>query len=92
DELLAALKPDVAVITTMSTIADIYEAMATCARNGVNAISTAEEAIYPQNSSPTLVAELDALAKENGCTLTGSGYPDMYWGVLVDTLAGSLNK
>ena len=36
--------------------------------------------------------ELDALAKENGCTLTGSGYPDMYWGVLVDTLAGSLNK
>lgn len=92
DDLLAALKPDVAVITTMSTIADIHDAMATCARNGVNAISTAEEAIYPQNSSPALVAELDALAKENGCTLTGSGYPDMYWGVLVDTLAGSVNK
>ncbi len=92
DALLAALKPDVAVITTMSTIADIHDAMATCARNGVNAISTAEEAIYPRNSSPALIAELDALAKQNGCTLTGSGYPDMYWGVLVDTLAGSVNK
>lgn len=92
DALLSELKPDVAVITTMSTIADIYDAMAVCAKNGVNAISTAEEAIFPQNSSPKLVAELDALAKANNCTLSGSGYPDMYWGVLVDTLAGSLNK
>jgi 4-hydroxy-tetrahydrodipicolinate reductase len=32
------------------------------------------------------------LAKEYGVTLAGSGYPDMYWGVLIDTLAGSMHK
>lgn len=91
DAELARLSPDVCVVTTMSTIADIFDVFATCARHGVNAISTAEEAIFPRNSSPALVNELDELARYHGCTLTGSGYPDMYWGVLIDTLAGSLN-
>lgn len=91
EDFLVAHKPDVCVVTTLSTVADINDIFTICARTGVNAISTAEEAIYPWNSSPKLVAELDALAKENGCTLTGSGYPDMYWGVLVSTLAGSMH-
>lgn len=92
DRVLAALKPDVCVVATLSTMADVREAFAVCARNGVNAIATAEEAIYPWNSSPEITRELDQLAKQHGCTLAGSGYPDMYWGVLVDTLAGSLHK
>lgn len=92
DRVLAERKPDVCVVATLSTMADIRTAFAACARNGVNAITTAEEAIYPWNSSPGITAELDALAKQHGCTLAGSGYPDMYWGVLVDTLAGSLHK
>lgn len=90
--LLASLKPDVCVVATMSTMADIRDAFALCAENGVNAISTCEEAIYPWNSSPAITEELDGLAKQNGVTLAGSGYPDMYWGVLVDTLAGSMQK
>lgn len=91
DRLLGELKPDVCVVATRSTMAEIEEAFATCARNGVNAISTAEEALYPWNSSPEITRSLDALAKEHGITLSGSGYPDMYWGVLVDTLAGSIH-
>ncbi|MDR2902432.1 MAG: dihydrodipicolinate reductase [Lactobacillales bacterium] len=90
--ILSKLKPDVCVIATMSTMADIKDAMTVCAENGVNAISTCEEAIYPWNSSPAITQELDALAKKNKVTLTGSGYPDMYWGVLIDTLAGSMHK
>ena len=92
DKVLAELKPDVCVIATMSTMADIKEAMTVCAKNGVNAISTCEEAIYPWNSSPDITDELDILAKKYNCTLAGSGYPDMYWGVLIETLAGSLHK
>ncbi|HHX14491.1 MAG TPA: dihydrodipicolinate reductase [Clostridiales bacterium] len=92
DEVLAALKPDVCVVATMSTMADIKEAFTVCAKNGVNAISTCEESLYPWNSSPAITQELDALAKKNGVTLAGSGYPDMYWGVLIDTLAGSMQK
>lgn len=92
ERILGECKPDVCVVATLSTMADVQEAFTACARNGVNAIATAEEAIFPWNSSPAITAELDALAKQHGCTLAGSGYPDMYWGVLVDTLAGSLHK
>lgn len=90
--ILKELKPDVCVVATMSTMADIKDAFTICAESGVNAISTCEEALYPWNSSPDITKELDALAKKNGCTLAGSGYPDMYWGVLIDTLAGSMHK
>ncbi len=92
DRMLAELKPDVCVIATRSTMVDLKEAFTICAKNGVNAISTCEEALYPWNSSPAITKELDELAKKNNCTLTGSGYPDMYWGVLIDTLAGSMHK
>ena len=92
DRILAELKPDVCVIATRSTMLDVKEAFSVCARNGVNAIATCEESLYPWNSSPAITKELDDLAKKNNCTLSGSGYPDMYWGVLIDTLAGSLHK
>lgn len=92
DSILAELKPDVCVIATRSTMLDVKEAFAVCAKNGVNAIATCEESLYPWNSSPAITKELDELAKKNNCTLAGSGYPDMYWGVLIDTLAGSLHK
>lgn len=92
DRMLGELKPDVCVIATQSTMPDIEDAMMLCAKHGVNAISTCEEAIYPWNSSPTITRALDETAKQNGCTLAGSGYPDMYWGVMVDTLAGSMHK
>ncbi|MEM1484406.1 dihydrodipicolinate reductase [Oscillospiraceae bacterium PP1C4] len=92
DELLAKMKPDACIIATLSTMADLKEAFTICAQNGVNAISTCEEALYPWNSSPDITAELDALAKANNCTVCGSGYPDLFWGTLITTLAGSSNK
>ncbi len=92
ETVLKSVKPEVCVVATMSTIEDIKDAFIACAKSGVNAISTCEEAIYPWNSNPKRTAELDALAKENGITLAGSGYPDMYWGVLIDVLAGSMHK
>lgn len=92
DETLKELRPDVCIIATRSTVAELEDTFTTCALNGVNAITTCEEALYPWNSSPELTAKLDKLAKENGCTLTGSGYPDLYWGSLIVTLAGSLNN
>ena len=81
-------KPDVAIITTMSLMSDIYPLMEVCAKCGVNAISTCEEAFFPANSSPKITKKLDKLAKENNCTLTGSGYQDTSWGSLISVLAG----
>ncbi len=91
DGLLRELKPDVCIIATRSTMIDVREAFTVCAGNGVNAISTCEESLYPWNSSHQITEELDKLAKANNCTLCGSGYPDMYWGSLITTLAGSIH-
>lgn len=89
DAVLGALKPDVCIIATRSTVAELEDIFTVCARHGVNAITTCEEALYPWNSSPALTHKLDMLAKQGGCTLTGVGYCDLVWGTMVTNLAGS---
>lgn len=92
EEVLKTLKPDIVIVTTMSLLNDVENIFTICASLGINAISTCEEALYPFNSSPRLTEKLDNLAKENGCTITGSGYQDVFWGNLIYTLAGSTHK
>ena len=92
DRLLGEWKPDVCIVATRSTMAEIEDIYALCAKHGVNAVSTCEEALYPWNSSPAITEKLDKLAKEGNCTLTGVGYCDLYWGTLITNLAGSSNK
>lgn len=92
DEVFSKVKPDACIITTMSLMADLKEAMLACARNGVNAISTCEEAFYPWNSSYEITKEIDELAKKNNCTICGSGYQDVFWGNLITVLAGATHK
>lgn len=89
---LSILKPDICIITTMSLMKDVKDIYYICARLGINAISTCEEAFYPFNSSPVLTEDLDRIAKANNCTLTGSGYQDVAWGNLITTLAGTTHK
>lgn len=89
DALMKEHHPDVCIIATRSTVAELEEIFTICAKNGVNAITTCEEALYPWNSSPALTKKLDELAKAGGCTLTGVGYCDLYWGTMVTNLAGS---
>ena len=83
---------DIVIVTTMSYIKDMYEPLLICAKCGVNAITTAEEAFYPQNSSPKTYKMIDELAIENGCTICGSGYQDVFWGNLISVLAGATHK
>ena len=92
EKVLKELKPDAAIVTTMSLFKDCYDVLLTCAKCGVNAITTCEEAFYPMNSSPVLTAEIDKVAKKNNCTITGSGYQDVSWGSLITALAGTTQK
>ena len=55
---LKELKPDVAIVTTMSLLNDVYDELLTCAKCGVNAITTCEEAFYPWNSYNSYLQEL----------------------------------
>lgn len=91
-EVLESTKPDACIVTTMSLLNDCEEALKLCAELGVNAITTCEEAFFSMNSNPVLTKEIDALAKKNNCTITGSGYQDIYWGELISALCASTNK
>lgn len=89
DAMIGELKPDVCIIATRSTVAELEDILTICAKHGVNAITTCEEALYPWNSSPELTKKLDELAKKGGCTLTGVGYCDLYWGTMVTNYMGA---
>ena len=92
EEMLKQVKPDVAIIETMSLLKDIEEPMMLCARLGINALTTCEEAFYSWNSNPELTKKVDEVAKQTGCTITGTGYQDIYWGQLISSIAGSTQK
>lgn len=92
ESLLNETKPNIAIVTTMSLMNDLKDVLLTCAKCGVNAITTCEEAFYPFNSSPKITKEIDELAKENNCTITGSGYQDAFWGNLITTIAGATHN
>ena len=92
DELIKETKPDIAIIETMSLLRDLRNELRICTQNGVNVITTCEEAFFASNSNPSLWREIDTLAKANNCTVTGSGYQDVFWGNLITTLAGTTHK
>ena len=90
--LLESLKPDACIVTTMSLLEDVKDALLLCAELGINAITTCEEAFFSWNSNPNLTSKIDALAKEHNCTITGSGYQDIYWGQLISSIGGSTHN
>lgn len=90
--VLDTAKPDICVVTTRSLISELDEPLTLCASKGINAITTCEEAFFPMNSNPTFTKRIDELAKSHNCTITGSGYQDIYWGQLISSIAGSTQK
>ena len=92
EKMMKEVKPDIAIVTTMSLFNDVYQALELCAKLGINAITTCEEAFYPMNSNPISTKAIDAIARETNCTITGSGYQDVYWGELISAIAGSTQR
>ena len=92
EEMLKSTSPDIAIVTTMSLIKDVEDALMLCAKLGINAITTCEEAFFPWNSNPEVTKKLDEMAKRTNCTITGSGYQDIYWGQLITSVAGSTQR
>ena len=89
ENMMKEVQPDIAIVTTMSLFKDVEDALFLCAKLGINAITTCEEAFFPQNSNPKATNKIDEMAKQTGCTITGSGYQDIYWGQLISSIAGS---
>jgi 4-hydroxy-tetrahydrodipicolinate reductase len=92
DRVLSTRQADIAVIAVASYMSDMYEHLRRCAEHGVNAVTIAEEALYPWNTAPMATAELDRLARSTGVTLTGTGHQDVYWVNIVSMLLGTAHK
>jgi len=89
---LASNKVDAVIVTTRSLFAEVEDSLMVCAKYGVNAITTCEEAFYPQNSNPTAFAKIDKVAKQTGATICGAGYQDVFWGNLITSIAGATHN
>jgi 2,4-diaminopentanoate dehydrogenase len=66
-------KADIVVLTTSSALRKIMGQIKQIAAAGLPIISTCEELAYPPAHNADLVAELDALAKQHGIAVYGTG-------------------
>lgn len=79
DAVLDGTDADIVILALQSYMSDMYKAILECVTRGINVITTSEEALYPWLTAPAITAQLDMLAKKNGCTVTGSGMQDVFW-------------
>tara|TARA_B110000444_G_scaffold239453_1_gene253890 strand:+ start:9979 stop:10974 length:996 start_codon:yes stop_codon:yes gene_type:complete len=66
-------KPDVAIITTVSSLKDLIPQIEEVAQFGIPVISTCEELSYPWELQPELSKQLDAICKKNHIACLGTG-------------------
>jgi 4-hydroxy-tetrahydrodipicolinate reductase len=71
--VLAESEPQVVVHCTASFLADVMPQLREIIAAGANIVSTCEELAYPWTRQPALAAEIDALARERGVTVLGTG-------------------
>lgn len=82
-------KPDVAIITTVSDMVSIAPQIEELINLNIPVVSTCEELSYPWESSNTLASQLDALAREKGVAVIGTGVNP---GFLMDSLPSFLTS
>ncbi len=80
---LEGKEADVAIHTTSSSLHKVYPELEQLMSMGLDVISSCEELSYPYPSNEELAGKLDAVAKEHGVTVLGTGINP---GFLMDAL------
>jgi len=92
EKVIAETKPQVCLLATRSTMKDLEPALKVCGSHGIHALTIGEEAFYAWHTSPAICKELDELYKKNKCTFSGTGYQDVFWGLLPAAIVGASHK
>ena len=88
-ERVLSRRPDIVIDATGNYMPEVFDHLRLCLEAGANVATIAAELLYPWGTSPAATAELDAMAKRNGVTVTGVGLQDIYWVQLVSCLMGA---
>jgi 4-hydroxy-tetrahydrodipicolinate reductase len=72
-DAVLAKKPEVCCILTASNLSEISDQVEPSVRAGANVIGIAETLSYPWASDPAWASRFDALAKEHGVSILGTG-------------------
>jgi hypothetical protein len=72
-EAVLARRPDVVCINTQSNLSEITSQVEPAVRAGADVVSIAEKLAYPWASDPEWAETFDALAKEHGVSILGTG-------------------
>ncbi|MDZ7293049.1 MAG: dihydrodipicolinate reductase, partial [candidate division KSB1 bacterium] len=70
---LAEWKPQVVLHTTLSFLDRIEDQLVTIIRSGAHVVSSTEELFYPYERNPEFCNRIDALAKQHGVAVVGTG-------------------
>ena len=81
--LFSRAKAQVAVLTTISHLKDVFPQVKECLEAGLDVVSTCEELSFPWKRDSRLAHKIDEAAKKKGLTVVGTGINPGY---LMDTL------
>lgn len=89
---LRTLAADVAIVSVADRLSVMLPIYRRLLEQGLNIISCDCEASYPWGADAALAEEIDAIAKANGVTFTGTGLPDAFRIWLPRVLTGACDS
>ena len=93
DDALRGKSPQVAVVTTVSSLAAFEPQLAPLARAKLHVVSTCEELSYPWRRQPQLAQRIDQICRHNGIACIGTGVnPGFLMDYLPTVLTGLCQK
>jgi 4-hydroxy-tetrahydrodipicolinate reductase len=72
-KVLKICKPDVAILSTVSSIKKLLPQLEDMAKLGINVVSTCEELSYPWKTEPEIAERINQTAKKHGVAVLGTG-------------------